>query len=297
MLYQLSELFSASEKTLLSTFKILVLTRFFNRFKYDKPLSKSCVILANGPSLNALIKSHETNLIGKELFCVNHFVSTSYFSELKPTNYVLQAPEFFTFDVHESYLASNELLFISLAEKTQWPMNLYVPFLAGKTEHWKKVISKNKHITLKYFNTTPIEGFSGFRNHCFKMGFGMPRPHNVLIPSLMLAINSGFYEIIIWGADHSWLPEITVDDQNKVLIAQKHFYDERDAKPDVMRKLGKGERRLHEVLQKFVYSFKGYFDIREYAESVNTKIINQTPGSFIDAFERQNLKNRDNKPV
>jgi len=297
MLSRLSLLFISTEKTILSVVKLLVMTRFVNRFKYDKPLDKSCVILANGPSLNELINKHKTFLNSKELFGVNHFVSTPYFEELKPTHYVLQAPEFFTFDVHESYLESNKLLFQSLKEKTDWSMNLYVPFLARKTQHWKKILAQNKNIILRYYNTTPIEGFSGFQNFCFKLGFGMPRPHNVLIPSLMIALNSGFKEIMLWGADHSWLPEITVDSQNKVMIAQKHFYDEKEAKPAVMRKLGKGERRLHEVLQKFVYSFAGYFDLRDYAESIHVKIINQTPGSYIDAFERQNLGNNSDIPV
>jgi hypothetical protein len=57
-----------------------------------------------------------------------------------------------------------------------------------------------------------------------------------------------------------------------------------------MHQGGKGERKLHEVLMKFVYSFEGYFTIRQYAEYKHTQILNCTPGSFIDAFDRYKLK-------
>jgi len=61
------------------------------------------------------------------------------------------------------------------------------------------------------------------------------------------------------------------------------------ARPDVMKKTGKGKRKMHEILIKFVHSFAGYFDINNYAKSQNVRIINITPDSFIDAFERMKL--------
>jgi len=95
--------------------------------------------------------------------------------------------------------------------------------------------------------------------------------------------------IYLLGIDHSWLKEISVDKNNNVLINQKHFYDENSSEPKAMHKGGKNQRALHEVLQKFVYSFKGYFEIKNFANKQNVNIYNCTPGSYVDAFERKNL--------
>lgn len=94
--------------------------------------------------------------------------------------------------------------------------------------------------------------------------------------------------------DHSWIPEISVDEDNRVLINQKHFYDDGKTSGQPMGKLGRGERKLHEVLQRFLHTFEGYFTIKAYAEHINAKIYNCKPGPFIDAFERLRLHKKEN---
>ena len=186
-----------------------------------------------------------------------------------------------------------------MSERTTWKMILFVPKLARKSREWKKHLQKNHNIEIVYFNNTPIEGFMTFKHLCFSKNWGMPRPHNVLIPSLMLAINLGFKCIYVTGADHSWTREIFVTDSNEVLLSQKHFYDKETSTentnknkpiPQPMYHGATGKtRKLHEVLIKFYYSFRSYWDIRIYAEKRNTSVFNITPGSFIDAFDRKKL--------
>ena len=48
-----------------------------------------------------------------------------------------------------------------------------------------------------------------------------------------------------------------------------------------------------EVLYSMYVAFRSYFVIRDYAERIGCKIINITPGSFIDAFERMIPKQND----
>ena len=115
----------------------------------------------------------------------------------------------------------------------------------------------------------------------------MPRPHNVLIPSLILAIQSGYKEINVVGADHSWIEELTVNENNEAMVHQKHFYDEDSSKSEAMYKLGRRPRLLHEILEKFVYAFRSYHFIRQFSEKKGAKIWNLTPKSFIDAFDRR----------
>lgn len=116
----------------------------------------------------------------------------------------------------------------------------------------------------------------------------MPRPHNVIIPSLMCGIWMGYKNIGLLGAEHSWLPTITVNDNNQVLLNHQHFYDD-GAKVNVMTYEGRRTRKLHEVLEKFYFSFRSYWIIQSFAEKQGVKITNFTPNSYIDAFPKQKL--------
>ena len=150
-------------------------------------------------------------------------------------------------------------------------------------------LATKKNISIVYFNKTPVEGLQSFRNILFKLNLGLPRPYNVLIPSLIKALNLGYKELYVIGADHSWLEELRVNDKNEALLNQKHFYDYQTSKFEPMYHAKRGGKRVHEILYKLMKAFEGYFYIREYAESLGSQIYNATPNSYIDAFERRSL--------
>lgn len=130
------------------------------------------------------------------------------------------------------------------------------------------------------------EGFSGIRNFLYDRGLAMARPRNVLIVGIMLAIIEGFGKIYLAGADHSWSKTLWVDDENRVMSRQPHFYkdnDEEHRRVDTTY----AHIRLHKIYESFAIAFKSYFVIKEYAEKRGVEVINITPGSFIDAFERR----------
>jgi hypothetical protein len=286
MLETVSYFFNNLILTIASKVKIILLSRFFIRLPHEKNDHDECVILGNGPGLNLTVTRHRSFLENKTLICVNQFAETELYRQLKPAIYVLGAPEMWLDDVEEFYYKKGENLFSGISRHTEWQIRLYIHRSAHKYKRWQEIIKSNKNITVCYYNPTPVEGFRWFRNLCFRWNLGMPRPHNVLIPSLMIALNSSFNIIYLAGADHSWLKDVYVTEDNEVLLSQKHFYDATTPLARPMDKLGKGSRRLHEVLMKWVYSFRGYFDILEYSISINKKIYNITPGSYIDAFER-----------
>jgi len=96
--------------------------------------------------------------------------------------------------------------------------------------------------------------------------------------------------VYLLGADHSWLTQISVDSDNKVLLNQKHFYDEDSSTAKQMHKNhGKGNRQLHEVLEKFYYSFQAYHLLQSYATTRGTFVANLTQDSFIDAFPKKKI--------
>ena len=143
-------------------------------------------------------------------------------------------------------------------------------------------------VEIATFNAVGIEGFAPLCRAAFRLGLAMPRPRNVLIPSIMLAIALGYKEIIITGADHTWMKTLSVTDENEVVSIQPHFYNDGAEEQQRIRHEYRNYR-LHQIVESFAVAFKSYHDIANFAAASGVKIINATPGSFIDAFERGSL--------
>lgn len=274
--------------TLSTIFKIIL----WSGFKIKPSLEykeKNCLILGNGPSLHKSTTENKDSLNKMTILSVNYFAETSLFNILKPSLYVVNAPEMWLNDVDKVYVDKSEKLFKTIAEETHWHMDFFIPYMAKKFTRWQKILSHNENIRINYFNSTPIEGFRWFRYFSYNRYLGMPRPHNVLIPSLILCLSLKFKKIYLFGADHSWMKDIYVTEDNEVLLNQKHFYDKDTSKAKPMHHLGKGNRKMHEVLQKFVHAFQGYFEINDYSIYRGQEIFNCTEGSYIDAFKRSKV--------
>jgi hypothetical protein len=124
------------------------------------------------------------------------------------------------------------------------------------------------------------------------MNLGMPRPHNVLVPTLFLALKMGFKNVVLFGADHSWHEEIRIDESNQLTVNHEHFYDKsKQIMP--MYKLDGKEYYLHDVFRKLHLAFKGYFVLKEYADYLGSKILNASKKSYIDAFEKIKLSSEE----
>jgi len=270
--------------------RLVLLSKPFSKIKKIEQ-EKDLVILANGPSLTESIDKHKDFLESKDLMCVNHFPRTEFYQELKPKYLMSIAPDLWLDDIDNNFVEQSKLLFSEMNKKTTWDLVFFFPYEARKHKRWQNQLNDNKHIKISYINQIPAEGWKWFRHFVFRKNLGLPRPHNVLIPSIFFGLNMGYRKIYLLGADHSWLPEISVNDDNVALINQKHFYDAEHSKSETLDKRGKGARRLHEILHKFMLAFKGYFVLKEYAKSLNAEIYNATNKSYIDAFERINLDN------
>jgi hypothetical protein len=275
-------------KTALSIPRILLFSRFM--VGIPKTSLNEIIILGNGPSFEDDFLKHKKFFKEKETICVNHFPSTEYYVELKPKYYIMAAPDLWLDDIEEKFIEGSNILFQNLAQRTSWDIKFFVPFEAKKYTRWQSHIKSNSNIKIIYFNNIAIEGFSWFRNLLFNINLGMPRPHNIMIPALMISIAMGFKNIYMTGADHSWFSEIKVMESNEVLINQKHFYDKHISKAAPLDKRGLGKRKLHEILHKFMTAFESYFYIEEYSEVKQVKILNLTKNSFIDAFKRISIE-------
>lgn len=235
------------------------------------------VILGNGPSLKRNLEDDRELLREVDTLAVNFFANSPEFVSIKPTYYVLADPHFF--EKAESDL--NVSLLIRNLNSIDFPMTLFIPSSAKL----KSTLFVNPLLKIERFNFVAVEGFNWFENLMFKHRRGMPRPRNVMIPSIMVGIWLGYNKIYLVGADHSWLSTLSVNERNEVVSIQPHFYKE-DEKEQKRIKEEYVKHPLHEVLESMMIAFRSYHRIQLWAEKQSVEILNSTPGSMIDAFPR-----------
>jgi len=268
---------AAACASLKSVAKIALQSRRCSISHHSPEEGDTLVILANGPSLRTTIEQHAALLCKRPAMAVNFAANTPEFASVRPSRYVLADPHFFTSDEPNVRNLWHNI------DAASWHITLYVP--APKARIASKLAPS---ACIETFNAVGIEGFTPLCHAAFSRGLGMPRPRNVLIPAIMIAIKAGFSTIYLTGADHSWLRTISVNDNNEVVSVQPHFYA--DDKREQKRSAGEYKGyRLHDILNSFTVAFKSYHDIAAYARAKGIRIYNATPGSFIDAFERKNL--------
>ncbi|MCK9280017.1 MAG: hypothetical protein M0P71_05315 [Melioribacteraceae bacterium] len=283
-----AQIFQNFLDSILTLIRVLILSKFDITLPEEK---ESIVILGNGPSLKNTLSENLDFITSsdKKRMAVNMFCNSDSYTTIKPEYYILNAPEFFRNVVTEMWEEMRWRVFQNLKEKTNWEMTLLVPAVAAKSENFKKFSNEQTKIKIVYYNTTPAEGFTSLIQLLFKSNLGMPRPHNVLVPSIFLSLNMGFKEIFLVGADHSWHEDIKVDETNKTTVNHEHFYDAGKVTMP-MYKLDGEEYRIHDIFRKLHLAFKGYFIIKDYAEELNAKIFNASVRSYIDAFPKTKIK-------
>ncbi|MCM1153512.1 MAG: hypothetical protein NC328_07660 [Muribaculum sp.] len=246
--------------------------------------SNSVIVMGNGPSLRDAIDNHRPWLEAHDLIAVNFAANTPDFFSLRPQYYVLADPHFFVNFDKDPNVAK---LWDNLSN-ADWPVSLWIPAKSkGMLADLKRRgVSLPASLTVKFFNLTPADGYSPFLGKLFDAGMVMPRPRNVLIPAIMTAIREGYKEIFLAGADHSWTKTLWVDDDNRVVSVQPHFYKDSDKE---LKRVASDYQGLHisDVLGSMTIAFRSYLALRQYAEARGIRIYNSTPGSFIDAFPRR----------
>lgn len=244
--------------------------------------SGSLVVMGNGPSLRHVLDEERHLLEGHDLMAVNFAPNTEEFFELRPQWLVLADPHFFR-GVESD--ANVRRLWERLG-KVDWPLTLCVA--AGERKLAAKLSADSSTIEIITFNTTPGEGWRPLRHWLYGRGLAMPRPRNVLIAALMTALRLGYRKILVVGADHSWMQSLWVDERNRVVSVQPHFYKDNEKELDRVASEYAGYH-LHDILRSLTVAFSSYFLIADYADAIGAEIINCTPGSYIDAFPRGRL--------
>ena len=153
---------------------------------------RELVVLGNGPSPNDLLRGDRSVLRGRDLLAVNFAARTPEFFELRPRYYVMADPVFYSATADGNVADLREAL-----GRVDWQMTLFVPFGADASAY-----AGNGHIAVERFNFLAVDGWRWLQRWAYGRGRGMPRPRNVLIPSLMIGLWLGYEVIYVAGADH-----------------------------------------------------------------------------------------------
>jgi len=262
--------------------------RYLKHRKIPKAKGHTCIIAGNGPSLKDYLERHLPILQRESVFCVNHFLDSPAFPDVKPTYYMMLDPNLSRDNLVPREKERRNITFKTLNEKTTWDMHLFFPCYPGQM-----VIEdylQSPHLHLHICNIFPGFTWPWIRNHVYKTGLFMPPPQNVLVAAIYEAINMGYKEIYLLGAEHSWTEDLRVREDNVLCMVHKHFSGCSDEVPFYKATSSRTETfKVHEIFGAFRRIFRSYWLLQEYAEFRGVKIYNSTPSSYIDAFERKDI--------
>lgn len=269
-------------ETIINIMIVLILNAryLFHKTQYPKKNHSSIQVLGNGPSLrndiSEIIKKREDSPI----MVVNAFADSVLFEKLKPKYYILIDPAFFRPSTNDRIKKLKKITSDSLIQKTKWELYLFVPISGKKSSLVKNIKNKNKNIKIIEFKNIPVIGGSDLLNiFLFKNNLANPLYKNVLNTSIFLAIKMKFSKIFIFGADHSWTRDLSVNSQNEVFYGDSHVYD-----PKLT--YIKEEKPFYLVLKSFSLMFKSHTLISKYAKKAGVVLLNCTKNSFIDSYEK-----------
>lgn len=252
----------------------------FSNFKFRKQIymikkqNPKIRILGNGNSLG------KGDFIDREYdyMVVNRYYLSESYYKITPLYYVIADPYFFT--IKEGIAQVEEIISV-----TKWKMFLFLPYYKGKNLFFKK--KETDYVKIFFYNTSVFKGFNNLKTFFFNKMLATPQIQNVLVASIMLSIWLKYNRIELYGVEHSWLTSLSVDEQNRILLENKHFYDKKEVKKEEFKKWNGDSYKLYELLYDFGKMFESYWEIVDYVKNKNINIINKSPNSFIDAFKKE----------
>ncbi len=264
--------------SVVSVFKVLFMSDF--TLKTEKTTATRCGILGNGPSLTTTLEQDTRFLQQLDLFAVNLFSVTEQYTQLKPANYLLLDWAFMNPDHWHGRTGLRGII-----DNTTWPLNLYIPKRMWKSAYFRSQVAENPNIKPIPYNYTIATGYKWLVHGLFKRGLAMPQCQNVLVAALYYALNKGYQEIYLFGADHSWHEAIKLDENNNLLVSDTHFYGNED--------YAIGARETSYMSQQFFSlhkAFYGYEVLARYANALGVKVFNASARSYVDVFRKIKVK-------
>ncbi|MBL8025100.1 MAG: DUF115 domain-containing protein [Fibrobacteres bacterium] len=214
---------------------------------------KRCFILGLGPSLSSMDLS---KIRAETIFAVNNFVWAELAKSINPTYYVVVDSQYY----REKSDTLKEI--VSKAPNCQY-------FFLNKGRTFVENMD-NKPAKRAYINAKLVPYGDYVK---FDMRSNMTASMNVVNAAIQIALYMGFSKIYLLGCDFNQF----VDPQNIL-----HCWSRR-ADDDVMT------ITYADFLNRHAIMLRHHYALNVAAKNRNIQIVNLTPGSLIDAYERADL--------
>lgn len=260
---------------------ILFITRdnFKSAINNDKN-NKELRIIVNGPSF-ALEKaiSEDKNV---EYCMVNQACLTPEFEVLKPSVYIMADPGYVDSNDAESMRAWEKL-----SKGVGWDMTVYLPYYMYKMV--RANFRPSGGVKISFYHSANFQGWDSVAFRLYKKNWAIPGAGNVLVPSIYVGILKGYSLIRLYGSDHSWTEQLSVNDKNQVCVKQLHYYDNEETVSLTPWNDEVGSPfSMSRIMKRFADVFAQYEVIERFAKWSGVRILNMSNKSFIDAFEKSN---------
>lgn len=262
---------------------IALVLKTFSLFKKNKKIkvkkAKTIHIIANGLSLNSSVNKLIKMRDSKSLTCVvNYFANTDKYELIMPDYYFLVDKGLFDDRI------ANKKLYFNIEKKTKWKMKLFVPQNYLHSKNLIKIRNNNKIEVITFTNIPIIGGNKYINSWLYYFNIATPAYRNVLHCAIYNCLRFGFKKIYLWGADYSWLENITMKQDNNVYLNDKHFYEPNNNKEIP---LFNTNYKFSKYLKRLSLNLQIYEELEILSNRLNSKILNMNPKSWIDAFEKK----------
>lgn len=276
---------------LVKTFSTIQNYKFY-KYNFINSCSGDAVVLVNGPSMNNTLKDYSDGkiTIDNNCFVVNQFALSDYFLKIKPKYYCLDDPIFYR--DYEPKKEAIRKMYDIIDQNVDWNMTIFMCFPTDIENDMLIKYSgiKNPHVHFVRMNRKLCADIDeSLRNRLYSTGYFMPQAGTVANTAIYLAILMGYKTIRLYGADHSMLKDLAVNDKNELCSLDTHFYDKGEPKMTPFLNTCLEEAKPWKISE-FVYVVSEMFHshdlLRSFADYKGCRIINCTPNSMIDSYER-----------
>ena len=229
---------------------------------------KSLSIVVNGPSVNRTIKYLKPG--ETDVMMVNNAPLTPLYKELCPKYVCISDSEFLEKN-KRNYSIRTELM------KTADKVTIFLPSFYSK-----QFFFPADKLNIKYvFSLYGISEYDFFSYKLMERNLLTPAFNNVVIMCLYVGIQLGYKKIYLYGADENFLKQVTVDQRNRVMRENIHYYGSE------MMCENKKHGSDMEIMTYMMYRiFNGLKRLKRYAIKENVRVVNMSDDSWIDCFPR-----------
>ena len=269
-------------ETLITFAKIIIKNDYW--FKNSKFPAADYILLANGPTLKKDLEKLNTYIINNPIVVVNQFATTDYYTELKPSYYVLLDHAYFRTG-HNIKIAFVNIE--AILSKTTWPITILIPS-QYKNSNFAKRSKENSNINLKFINQTVAKGGFDIINYAlFNNNLAMAQSQNVVIGALFALIKNNVQSIYMFGVQNNWHTVTIVGQDNNLYQDDKHFYKENNTTRQLFMNIEETiPMKIADQLRILTKVFEGYTNLEKYAQYKKCSIYNCSKDSYVDAFTR-----------